>query len=259
MDDPILEEKLKNMFENRADKLPEDPGREARIRRNVYRQIEREGYSMKKGIMRKTVVALAAICVLGSMTAFAVGKITGVTSHSGRYDEVHTYEQALELQKKHGPAINFPKEFSNGYTFSTAVPEYYETTDDSGNKVGTGSTLSITYAKDGKENVTFSAGTDLGESDTPNEEKTLDDGTTLRFYKTINKFVPVNYELTEEDKQAQEAGHFNLAYGSDKVEIQTSYMVEWDMDDQGYYLFKFGEELSADEMFGMAEEIIDNQ
>ena len=259
MDDPILEEKLKNMFENRADKLPEDPGREARIRRNVYRQIEREGYSMKKGIMRKTVVALAAICVLGSMTAFAVGKITGITSHSSRYDEVHTYEQALELKKKHGPAVHFPEEFSNGYTFSAAVPEYYETTDDNGNKVGTGSNLSVTYAKDGNENVTFSAETDLGESDDPTEEKTLDDGTTLRFYKTINKFVPVNYELTEEDKQAQEAGHFNLAYGSDKIEIQISYMVEWDMDGQGYYLFKFGEELSADEMFGMAEEIIDNQ
>ena len=99
MDDPILEEKLKNMFENRADELPEDPGREARIRRNVYGQIEREGNFMRKGIMRKTVVALAAICVLGSMTAFAVGQITGITSHSSRYDEVHTYEQALELQK----------------------------------------------------------------------------------------------------------------------------------------------------------------
>ena len=132
MDDPILEEKLKNMFENRADELPEDPGREARIRRNVYGQIEREGNFMRKGIMRKTVVALAAICVLGSMTAFAVGKITGITSHSSRYDEVHTYEQALELQKKHGPAVHFPEEFSNGYTFSAAVPEYYETTDDNG-------------------------------------------------------------------------------------------------------------------------------
>ena len=259
MDDPILEEKLKNMFENRADELPEDPGREAQIRRNVYGQIEREGNFMRKGIMRKTVVALAAICVLGSMTAFGVGKITGITSHSSRYDEVHTYEQALELQKKHGPAVHFPEEFSNGYTFSAAVTKYYETTDDNGNKVGTGSNLSVTYAKDGNENVTFSAETDLGESDDPTEEKTLDDGTTLRFYKTTNKFVPVNYELTEEDKKAQETGHFNLAYGSDKVEIQTSYMVEWNMDGQGYYLFKFGEDQRADEMFGMAEEIINNQ
>ena len=31
------------------------------------------------------------------------------------------------------------------------------------------------------------------------------------------------------------------------------------MDNQGYLLFKFGEDLSADELFTMAEEIIDNQ
>lgn len=62
------------MFENRADELPEDPGREAQIRRNVYGQIEREGNFMRKGIMRKTVVALAAICVLGSMTRIWSGK-----------------------------------------------------------------------------------------------------------------------------------------------------------------------------------------
>ena len=259
MDDPILEKKLKNMFENRADELPEDPGREARIRRNVYRQIEREGYFMKKGFMKKTIVTLAAICVLGSITAFAVEKITGITSHTNRNDAVYTYEQALDLQKTHGPAISFPKEFSNGYAFSSAVPEYYETNDDNGNKVGSGSTLSVIYTKDGNESVTFSAEVELGESETPTEEKTLDNGTTLRFYKTINKFVPVNYELTEEDKKAQEAGHFNLAYGSEKVEIQTSYMVEWDMDGQGYSLFKFGEDLSADELFAMAEEIIKNQ
>ncbi len=259
MDDPILEEKLKTMFENRASEFPEDPEQEARIRRNVYRQIEREGHFMRKGFIKKAVVTLAAICVFGNITAFAVSKIAGVTSHANRNDAVYTYEQALDLQKKHGPAIQFPEEFSNGYKFSSAVPEYYETSDEKDNKIGSGSTLSVIYAKEGSEDVTFSAEVGLDESGTPTEEKTLDNGITLRGYKVLNKFVPVDYELTEEDKKAQEAGNFNLAYGTDKVEIQTSYMVEWDMGDQGYSLFKFGEDLGIDEMFAMAEEIIDNQ
>ena len=71
--------------------------------------------------------------------------------------------------------------------------------------------------------------------------------------------VPKRYMLTEEDKKAQEDGNFNLAYGSDKVEVMTSYTVEWNMDGQGYSLFKFGEDLGAEEMFGMAEEIIAGQ
>ena len=47
-------------------------------------------------------------------------------------------------------------------------------------------------------------------------------------------------------KKAQEDGNFNLAYGSDKVEVMTSYTVEWNMDGQGYSLFKFGEDLGAE-------------
>ena len=93
----------------------------------------------------------------------------------------------------------------------------------------------------------------------PAEVRTCEDGTELCFYKLTNKFVPADYELTEEDKKAQEDGNFNLAYGSDKVEVMTSYTVEWNMDGQGYSLFKFGEDLGAEEMFGMAEEIIAGQ
>lgn len=47
--------------------------------------------------------------------------------------------------------------------------------------------------------------------------------------KTVNKFVPENYELTDENKKAQKEGYFNLVYGSDEIEVMISYMVEWNM------------------------------
>ena len=228
MDDPILEKRLKNMFESRAGELPDESVREARIRRNVYEKIEREGNYMKKGFMKKAVAAVAAIYVFGSMTAFAIGKIEGIT-------------------------------YRNGYAFKAAVPVNYETEDKDGNKLGNGTQLSVTYGKDGMEDVTFSAEVGMDGELTPAEVRTCEDGTELCFYKLTNKFVPADYELTEEDKKAQEDGNFNLAYGSDKVEVMTSYTVEWNMDGQGYSLFKFGEDLGAEEMFGMAEEIIAGQ
>lgn len=259
MDDPILEKRLKHMFENRAGELPNESVREARIRRNVYEKIESEGNYMKKGFMKKAVVAVAAICVFGSMTAFAIGKIAGITSHSDIRDEVHTYEQALELQKENGPMVDFPEKFSNGYVFKSAVPVSYETEDKDGNKLGSGTQLSVTYGKDDMEDVTFSSEVGSDGELTPAEVKTGEDGTELRLYKLTNKFVPADYQLTEEDKKAQEDSNFNLAYGSDKVEIMTSCTVEWNMDGQGYSLFKFGDDLSAEEMFAMAEEIIAGQ
>ena len=42
---------------------------------------------------------------------------------------------------------------------------------------------------------------------TPAEVRTCEDGTELCFYKLTNKFVPADYELTEEDKKAQEDGN----------------------------------------------------
>lgn len=54
MDDPILEKRLKNMFESRAGELPDESVREARIRRNVYEKIEREENYMKKGFYEKS-------------------------------------------------------------------------------------------------------------------------------------------------------------------------------------------------------------
>ena len=78
MDDPILEKKLKKMFECRAEEFPNESVREARVRKNVYEQIERKGYHMKNIFMKKMIVTAAALCVLGSMTVFAIGKITGV-------------------------------------------------------------------------------------------------------------------------------------------------------------------------------------
>ena len=57
MDDPILEKRLKNMFESRAGELPDESVRKARIRRNVYEKIEREGNYMKKGFMKKAVAS----------------------------------------------------------------------------------------------------------------------------------------------------------------------------------------------------------
>ena len=153
MDDPILEERLKKMFESRAGELPDESLREVRIRKRVYEQIEREETHMKRGFMKKAVIAVAAICVFGSMTAFAIGNIAGVTSHSDRRDEVHTYEQALKLQEEHGPKVNFPKQFSNGYTFESAVPVNYETSDKDGNKLGKGSRHYLRKRGDGTDHI----------------------------------------------------------------------------------------------------------
>ena len=79
------------------------------------------------------------------------------------------------------------------------------------------------------EDITFFEEITMDSESSQSEIKVCEDGSELRFYKTVNKFVPENYELTDENKKAQKEGHFNLSYGSDEIEVMTSYMVEWNM------------------------------
>ena len=68
--------------------------------------------------------------------------------------------------------VDFPEKFSNGYAFKAAVPVNYETEDKDGNKLGNGTQLSVTYGKDGMEDVTFSAEVGMDGELTPAEVRT---------------------------------------------------------------------------------------
>ena len=88
---------------------------------------------------------------------------------------------------------------------------------------------------------------------------TLEDGTVLSYSSTVNKFVPPDYEITEEEKKLQEEGKLNVAYGSDEVEVMTSASVTWEQEDISYCLFTFEESMSAEELLSMAKEVAEQE
>lgn len=79
---------------------------------------------------------------------------------------------------------------------------------------------------------------------------------TLYYDSTTYKFVPADYELTQEDKVNQEKENYCISYGSDQVEIQKAVVVDWMKNGIRYQLIGFDLNVSADEMFDMAEEIM---
>lgn len=92
-----------------------------------------------------------------------------------------------------------------------------------------------------------------------NFDKTLQvDGVTVGYSCDTYKAVPVDYELTEEDKKNMESGHFQLAYGTEQVEISKSYYVGWVKDGISYCIQGLDLSINADDMLGMAREIIEN-
>ncbi|MBP3889243.1 MAG: hypothetical protein J6F30_16585 [Cellulosilyticum sp.] len=79
----------------------------------------------------------------------------------------------------------------------------------------------------------------------------------LSYYLTHYKSVPEGYELTEEDKINLERDDYEMSTGSDEIEYYDVYSVHWDIKDLQYGLLVFDTEMTSEELFEMAQEVID--
>ena len=118
-----LDNQIKNALKARARLAEAAAGDSAEMRRRVHERIKEES-GMRRWSMRKIVVAAAAICVFGSMTAIAAGRIASVSSHSTHEEEITQYSQLAAMEAQVGVKTGAPQAFSNGFAFANAMPVY---------------------------------------------------------------------------------------------------------------------------------------
>ncbi len=257
MDDSILEKKIRAALEKKSEEARVDALTSRRIRANVYERIEEER-NMKHRNWKKTVVAAAAICVFGTITAVAIKKPAYTSSHSSLNEVVRDYEAAKNMAHGFDASVKAVEEFSNGYKFKEAVPKYEATHDEEHNTLEQGTSMSFTYEKQGMEDVTLSGDRLTVPVSNPDATLVLDDGTELRYHRLANKFVPPDYTPTEEELKLQEQGKLNIGYGASQVEEKISVSVTWAQDGVTYCLFSFNGSLTAKEMLEMAKEVAES-
>ena len=147
--------------------------------------------------------------------------------------------------------------FENGYTFKDGSVIKNNLVDESGNSVEKFKSVSFKYEKNG-DRVIFSQDKFNSEQDTEGEIISTVSGTDIYYFSYTNKIVPPDYKMTDEDKKAEENGELVFSYGSSKVEISEVQSVTWRNNGIKYNLMQIDGKLSADELAGMAEEIISN-
>ena len=186
MNDLILEKKLKETLNKKSEEIGGSLA-DQRIRTRVFEAIEEEK-NMKHKNWKKTAVAAAAICILGAMTAVAVGRPAFILSSSSHNEIVRDYGKAVQMQQGHDSRVKSVEGFSNGYTFKEAVPKYEETQDEGKNRLEQGVSMAFTYEKKGMKEVELSGsrlfvGMDGGNA--PDQVMTLEDGTVLSYSSTV--------------------------------------------------------------------------
>lgn len=254
----LLEEQISRTLHRQARSLQVTSADEERMRCSVHRRIKEES-AMRKWSTRKILVVAAAVCVLGSITAIAAGKVTNSSGHSSHLDEFK-YDQLGKMESELGFATKAPEAFSNGYRFDTGMPVMNEGRDDEGNVVKEGKSLSLNYKKDGVPDIFVSVENISLYDEQSQGDQTFDhNGIAITFSSDNYLFVPPDYEISEEEKAKEEAGELYISYGSDQVEHKTIQSMLWEDGGVFYCITSFDSPLTAQELAQMAGEIIDNQ
>ena len=170
-----------------------------------------------------------------------LGGLTGCTAQSS---EINDFNKLGDLTKQLNFSPKCVSGFSNGFLFAVALLLGYENPQ-------TAETINC-YMKAAPEAV---------EPLPPNTQQRQEGDVLLSCYQFDYKFVPPDYEETEEDTAAVNAGSLQLAWGSSEVEEHIIQGVVWQEDDVRYMLSGMDLTLTADEMLDMAAQIVnsDNQ
>ena len=106
----------------------------------------------------------------------------------------------------------------------------------------------------------FSEAADAAEREEESEITEIYRGSALHCYKYLNKIVPGNYELTEQDIRDKESGKYVFSFGSfGGVEVNDVRGVTFEYGGLSYSLCAINSTVGEDELLQMAKEIIDNQ
>lgn len=252
-----FEQTIKSALETECQDITASRSLKERIDDEILNS-QKEAGTMKHLSVKKLVIGVAAACLLVGGGAFASGHAVSFSNGISVWDNYKSYDDMDKAQEKLGYPVDCVETFSNGYQFSEMSVDDVDAWDEDGNKAYTYKDMSIYYEKAGEPDMylTIHKPVEAIEREkTPDATRGCGD-VTLYYDEYTYKFVPLSYELTEEDKANDERDDYNISYGSDEVEIKQSKGVTWKKDGIFYNLAGFDLNLSADEMFDMAEQII---
>lgn len=217
----------------------------ANIRKETDEKRKETGF-MKMN-MKKMVTAAAVICAL-SVTCYAAGQLSSVVSHNG--PDIETFAELEKAEKKLGFDAKFVETFGNGMTFQNGGTGETYGMDEDGNKTGEKyKMMTVSYADEKGNKVSLNIDGGSPYADAGVEE-------AVGYSTETYKFVPTDYELTEEDKEKEAAGEWVISCGSEEVEMMQMEYYGWNDNGIYYSLVGFDCGFGEEAMAQMAAEIM---
>lgn len=268
MDRRKFEAFLQDTLEEKSRPVSMSEARREQIHQAIRAQSERqtgtekEETIMRLGFKRKVILTAAAMCIFGTVAAFAAGKIAGYYSGGGAIDQP-TYEKFADLasaEEQAGFPMKAVETFENGYSFQKGFLDNVEARDDAGNVVESFPELMLRYENGGNALTITAKKARANEIFEGKVTTTEYEGLTLLYKEDNYLFLPPSQEPSEADKRAEEAGELYISYGSDKEERSVYHFMQWDDGGTRYLVMADGEAAPGqEEMAKMAQQIIDSK
>ena len=240
MDEIKMEREIKEMLHQCADELHAPDSMQARVKFALNNAPAR-----KRHLWSKRFVAVA-------------GGMGGIFSEGWSDQRLDLSSTQAHLADA-GVALTLPDKIGE-YTFSYGSDVDTTAQNDMGETEKV-SEVDATYTKDGAElnlsaHKSYTVFTE-DEMENPVPATTAEvNGVTLTYRDAHYRFVPADYEESDEEKQQEKNGELVISYGSDEVEDQMFQSVLWEQDGVTYLISGYDTGLDAQTMFDMAAELV---
>ena len=231
----------------------------ADIDETYVREAEKAPTAGQRKLPWKILVAAALIPLL-TITAYAADVLNIRTLVSGMTH--YTSSQFSDMDKvmdKAGFQMDVKETFQNGFTFDKVYVEDTRGLDENDREVLKYREVQVNYRNADGVRLCLFAHPDIEEiidSESPVAQSAQIGGVTVSYYLDHYKFVPVNYELSEAEKQWQEIPGNYISYGSDAVEETDVGFACWEKDGIRYSFMDSGAKVTPQTLFAMAAELM---
>jgi hypothetical protein len=164
-----------------------------------------------------------------------------------------------KLEEKAGIDITAVESFSNGYIFKRMEVEEAKTQDKEGNDLRHFNEISVDYEKEGGPDMYFHTYPAEMYGEAPEGDTAVKEIEGITVYYNYSEYLnlPVDEEPSQEEREREaNERNFFISIGSDERYTSYTNSVNFEIDGISYCLLSFDVEMTADELFDMAEEII---
>lgn len=212
----------------------------------------------KSNIKRGIIAAAAAMLLLGS-AVFASNKVGQICGWSSSKPDYISMPSAAECEDQIGASPKLLDEFTNGYTFyeGNVIHDRYESEDS--NEKTTYNSVVLRFKNGNKSADIYMRKSGIIPENCKENPPYSYNGIDLYYSEQSMKFVPADYKLTEQDLADEASGKYVFSYGTDEIEVHHYKNVVWDYNGVSYNIMCRDNDISQQDLYDMAAEIISTQ